>query len=154
TIERNARAQARLVEDLLDVSRLRAGSLHLDHAPVALESPVRAAIESVQPTANTKQIAIEYSGNATWPVVMGDAGRLQQVAANLLVNAVKFTPPGGRVRVAIVAEAGWATLTVSDNGTGIAPDFLPQLFTRFRQAEGGPTRQYGGLGLGLSIAAN
>jgi CheY-like chemotaxis protein len=153
TIERNAHVQTRLVDDLLDITRLQAGSLHIEFTPLPLDAPVRAAIETVRPSAAAKSIAIHYVCDAP-PWVNGDAQRLQQVASNLLVNAVKFTPQGGTISLHVSQEGGSAVLTVRDTGEGIDPDFLPRLFTRFKQADTGTARRHGGLGLGLSIVDN
>lgn len=154
TIERNARVQTRLVDDLLDATRMQAGSLHLDLAPVALDVPVLAAIEGVKPAADAKKLKLRYSCVTPAPVVRGDASRLQQVASNLLVNAVKFTPEGKAIDVAVTAGSEHAELTVADEGIGIEPGFKPHLFERFRQAEGGNARRHGGVGLGLSIVSS
>lgn len=154
TIERNARMQARLVDDLLDATRMQAGSLHLESAPLALDQPVTAAIEGVRPAAEAKQIAIVFTSTDPPPVVTGDASRLQQVAANLIINAVKFTPAGKSVRVAIAAVDNFAELRVQDEGIGIDREFMPHLFQRFRQADSGNARRHGGLGLGLSIVSS
>jgi signal transduction histidine kinase/CheY-like chemotaxis protein len=153
-IERNARIQARLVDDLLDITRMQAGNLHLDLRPVSLDAPVRAALQGVAPSAHVKniQMLIEVIGDA--PVVTGDPSRLQQVAANLLTNAIKFTNVGGHIRITIDTVQSRARLTVSDDGEGIDADFLPRLFGRFQQADSSTTRRNGGLGLGLSIVAN
>lgn len=151
TIERNAQAQARLVDDLLDAVRIQAGTLQLDFAPVPLQVPVSAAIDAVRPAAAAKQVALELQVAADPAVVNGDAGRLQQIASNLLVNAIKFTPPGGTVTVRVEATASQARLIVTDTGIGIEEGFMPHLFGRFRQADGTPSRRHGGLGLGLSI---
>ncbi len=153
-IERNARMQARLVDDLLDATRMQAGSLLLDTAPVALDAPIAAAIEGVRPAADAKQITIRFACTEPAPTVIGDASRLQQVASNLLVNAVKFTPDGRTVRVSLSAVDQEAVLTVADDGIGIDPAFMPQIFQRFRQADSGNARRHGGLGLGLSIVSN
>jgi signal transduction histidine kinase/CheY-like chemotaxis protein len=150
-IERNARTQANLVEDLLDVTRLQAGALQLESAPLSLDAPVRAALQAVRPSADARSIRLELECARVPPRVRGDASRLQQVVTNLLVNAVKFTPPGGTVTVAVGAVGARAQLTVRDSGEGIDADFLPHVFTRFRQADGTATRRHGGLGLGLSI---
>ncbi|MGE3507470.1 MAG: ATP-binding protein [Vicinamibacterales bacterium] len=154
TIERNARVQARLVDDLLDATRMQAGTLHLDMKPLSLDGPVAAAIEGVRPAADAKRIAIAYDCADPAPVVVGDANRLQQIAANLLVNAVKFTPDGKRITVSLAAADGHADLSVTDEGIGIDASFLPQLFQRFSQADGSNSRRHGGLGLGLSIASS
>lgn len=154
TIERNARTQTRLIDDLLDMTRLHAGALHLALETVALDVPVRAAIQGVRPAADAKGVIIELAVDASPANVRGDVDRLQQVAANLLVNAVKFTPAGGRIAVAVRAMVGQAELVVADTGQGIDPEFLPHVFTRFRQADSTTTRTHGGLGLGLSIVAS
>jgi signal transduction histidine kinase/CheY-like chemotaxis protein len=154
TIERNARTQARLIDDLLDMTRLQAGALYLAFETVALDVPVRAALQGVQPAADSKGVTIELVGGASPPLVHGDADRLQQVAANLLVNAIKFTPAGGRISVIVRSTESHAELVVADTGQGIDPEFLPKVFTRFRQADSTTTRAHGGLGLGLSIVAN
>jgi signal transduction histidine kinase/CheY-like chemotaxis protein len=153
-IERNARIQARLVDDLLDVTRMQAGSLSLELRPVSLDGPVRAALNSVAPAAADKNIAIAFEAPATPPVVSGDASRLQQIAGNLLTNAIKFTPPGGRVHVSIESAMDRARIVVRDDGEGISANFLPKLFGRFQQADTSTTRRHSGLGLGLSIVAN
>jgi signal transduction histidine kinase/ActR/RegA family two-component response regulator len=154
TIERNARVQARLVDDLLDAIKMQAGTLHLEAAPVSLSVPVAAALEGVSPSADAKQLTIHTDFAQPGPLVMGDASRLQQIASNLLVNAVKFTPDGGRVRVSVRASGAHAELRVEDNGVGIDPAFKPHVFQRFQQAESGNARRYGGLGLGLSIVSS
>jgi signal transduction histidine kinase len=149
-IERSARMQSRLIEDLLDISGIIAGRLHLQQAEVSLAGPVRGAFDEVRPAAEKKNVAIELVGESA-PVVVGDAVRLQQVIVNLLTNAVKFTRPGGRVTVQLREVNGTAELSVADTGIGIPPEFLPHVFEPFRQADQGPTRMHGGLGLGLAI---
>jgi signal transduction histidine kinase len=154
TIERNARAQAQLIADLLDVSRIITGKLRLDFKPVELRRIIDAVLESVRPAADAKGILLDISVAPLASPVLGDADRLQQVVWNLLSNAIKFTPRGGRVEVRLrEAHEGEesAVIRVSDTGIGIRPDFLPYVFDRFRQAEGSITRTHGGLGLGLSI---
>lgn len=153
-IERNARIQTRLVDDLLDMTRMQAGNLHLELRAVALDSPVRAAMLSIMPAADAKSIQVSFAISGNPPVVSGDPGRLQQIASNLLSNAIKFTGIGGRIEVAIDSLGERARLTVRDNGEGIDPEFLPRLFGRFQQADSSTTRRHGGLGLGLSIVAN
>ncbi|MFO1457140.1 MAG: ATP-binding protein [Steroidobacteraceae bacterium] len=150
-IERNARLQAGLVEDLLDVTRLQAGALHLELENLALEAPVRAAVQAARPLAEARAIRLELRAPAVSPRVRGDATRLQQVVGNLVGNAVKFTPQGGRIEVRLEELPDRARLMVADDGEGIEPDFLPFVFERFRQADGTSTRRHGGLGLGLSI---
>jgi PAS domain S-box-containing protein len=151
TIERNARAQAQLVDDLLDVGRILSGKLALVVEPTDVASTVTAAVETARPAAQAKRVRLEVDLASTG-VVAGDPRRLQQVVDNLLHNAVKFTPEGGRVRVAVRREGERVAVEVSDTGVGITPEFLPHVFERFRQAETGAARQLGGLGLGLSIA--
>ena len=151
TIERNARAQAQLVEDILDVSRVITGKLRLDIAPVDVAGVINAAIDSVQLAADSKNIQLSVTFDPSARHVSGDAGRLQQVVWNLLSNAVKFTPDGGRVEVRLERAGAHAQLIVSDNGCGFSPAFLPYVFDRFRQADGSSTRRHGGLGLGLAI---
>ncbi|MFT3766463.1 MAG: ATP-binding protein [Minicystis sp.] len=150
SIERNAAAQARIVEDILDMSRIVTGKLRLDLRRVDLVTVARLAIESVAATARAKGVAVELAADA--PVfVLGDADRLQQVLWNLLGNALKFTPPGGRVDVLVRSEGTAAEAVVCDTGSGISREFLPFVFDRFRQADASATRAHGGLGLGLSI---
>ncbi|MBA3549021.1 MAG: response regulator [Nannocystis sp.] len=150
TIERNARAQAQLIDDLLDVSSILAGKLRLEVTTVDVQSIVAAALETVRPAAEAKGIQLRATLAADG-TVMGDPHRLQQVAWNLLANAVKFTPAGGRVQVLVERKKSAVEITVTDTGVGIASDFQPHVFERFRQADGAPTRAHGGLGLGLSI---
>ncbi|UBF23819.1 response regulator [Kovacikia minuta CCNUW1] len=174
TIERNAKLQAQLVEDLLDVSRILRGKLSLNTGPVGLPFTIKAALETVRLAAEAKSIQIQVILEPNVGQVLGDSSRLQQVVWNLLFNAVKFTPPGGRVEVRLEQVGnegvnGWtggrveenpsphrpihsyAQITVSDTGKGISPDFLPYVFDYFRQADGSTTRRFGGLGLGLAI---
>jgi signal transduction histidine kinase/CheY-like chemotaxis protein len=151
TIERNAKLQAQLIEDLLDISRIVSGKLHLDIHPSNLAPIIKAATEAMRPTAEAKEISLIASvGSADRPVLI-DTDRIQQVIGNLLSNAVKFTPPGGRVEVRLEQSESEAMISVSDTGIGIGPDFLPHVFERFRQADGSSTRKHGGLGLGLAI---
>jgi len=150
TIERNARAQAQLIEDLLDVSRILEGKLRLDVQVAELASVIQAAIETIRPAAEAKDLRLQPA-LASGATVMGDPHRLQQIVWNLLSNAVKFTPKGGRVQVLLELVDSSAVVTVSDTGAGIPREFQPHVFERFRQADGGTTRQHGGLGLGLSI---
>jgi len=152
TIERNARAQGQLIDDLLDMSRIVSGTLRLDMQRVDLAKVVEAALGTVQPAALTKQIELRTELAADLDDVHGDPGRLQQVLWNLLSNAVKFTPNGGSVRVVLARDgADHACITLSDSGIGIAPEFLPHVFDRFRQQDASITRRHGGLGLGLAI---
>ena len=152
TIDRNAVLQTRLVEDLLDVARIVSGRLRLGRERVVLAAVIDAALETAQPPALNKGVALVRRVEADGAVVLGDAVRLQQVAWNLLANAVRFTPAGGRVEVSLRRRGDRAELTVADSGQGIAADLLPHVFDRFRQGESGTTRSHGGLGLGLSIA--
>ncbi len=151
TIERNALAQAKLVDDLLDVSRIIRGQLRLEKHSLSLISVIKQAIETVRPQAEGKNISIECMLDGSASCVFGDASRLQQVVWNLLTNAVKFTPSGGRVEVCLEASGSDALLKIKDTGIGINADFLPYIFDRFRQADASTTRSYGGLGLGLTI---
>ncbi|MEO8218888.1 MAG: ATP-binding protein [Acidobacteriota bacterium] len=151
TIERNARAQSRLIEDILDFSRIHAGKLRLDVDAVDLVSVIGAAIDIVRPAAAARGVRLESILDSNAGLVSGDADRLQQVIWNLLSNAVKFTPRDGRVQIHLQRVNSHAEIAVSDTGEGISADFLPFVFDRFSQAETGSTRQYGGLGLGLGI---
>jgi PAS domain S-box-containing protein len=150
-IERNVRAQGRLVEDLLDISRIVTGKLRLDMQPVSLRSVVQAALDTVRVPLEARHLVLELElGQAIAPMV-GDPDRLQQVVWNLLTNAIKFTPAGGRIRVELRETKDQIELTVTDSGQGISPEYLPQMFNRFSQADSKTTRRYGGLGLGLAI---
>ena len=151
TIERNAKAQARIVEDLMDVSRIITGKLRLDVQAVELASVVAAAVDAVRPAADAKGIRLQALLDPQAGPVSGDPARLQQVVWNLLTNAVKFTPKGGRVQVRLERVNSHVEVTVSDTGQGIPAEFLPHVFDRFRQADQTYTRAHGGLGLGLSI---
>jgi signal transduction histidine kinase len=150
-IDRNAQRQVRLIEDILDVSRIVTGKLRLESVPIDLAAIVDAAIDVVQPAARAKEITIETSSVRPAPM-RGDADRLQQIFWNLLSNGVKFTPRGGRVQVRLDALEDTYRFEVRDSGSGIPRDFLPHIFEPFRQADGSMTRQHGGLGLGLAIA--
>ncbi|MCT7991680.1 ATP-binding protein [Laspinema olomoucense] len=151
TIERNAKQQVNLIEDILDVSRIIRGKIRLQLRPVNLIPLVEAALDTMLPTAEAKGIHIDFNFDPAIALVSGDSDRLQQVAWNLLSNAVKFTPSGGSVSVAIAQTDSFITLQVQDTGIGINPDFLPHIFDGFRQADSSTTRAYGGLGLGLTI---
>ncbi len=151
TIERNARLQSQLVEDLLDVSRIITGKLYLDVRPVDLHAIIKAAQDSIKLAASAKGIRMELDLNPVNGTVCGDAHRLQQVVWNLLSNAVKFTPEGGQVAVALRQTDGHVEMEVSDTGIGMDPEFLPFAFDRFRQAEEATPHRKGGLGLGLAI---
>lgn len=150
-IERNARSQVQLVEDIMDVSRIITGKLRLDVQPVALASVIEAAVDVVRLAAQTKRIDLHVDIDPEVPGLLGDASRLQQVVWNLLANAVKFTPVGGQVAVRLEHAETTARIVVTDTGSGIAPEFLPHVFERFRQADSSSTRRHGGLGLGLAI---
>jgi signal transduction histidine kinase len=150
-VERNARLQARLVDDLLDISRIVSGKLRIEWEPVNLCAVIESAAETVRAEAASRAIEIEIKLPDCPVVIQGAPVRLQQVVWNLMSNAVKFTPRGGRVRVCAWVEEGEARVEVTDTGVGIAPEFLPHVFDRFRQADGSTTRQFGGLGLGLAI---
>ena len=151
-IERNAWLQSRLIDDLLDTSRIATGKLHFEPKPTDLNVVVKAAVDTVRTSAAARNIELTltpYPGNL---VVMGEPVRLQQIAWNLVSNAIKFTDPGGKVTVTTGADGTQAYITVMDTGVGIEPDFLPHVFDRFRQADGSTSRRHGGLGLGLAIA--
>jgi PAS domain S-box-containing protein len=150
-LERNTRAQVQLIDDLLDVSRIISGKLRLDVRPVELGAVVEAAVDATRPAATAKDIAIAVDVDPLAGPVPGDPDRLQQVVWNLLSNAIKFTPKGGRVRVQVEPIDSRVRLRVTDTGQGIAPEFLPFIFERFRQAESPTIRTHGGLGLGLAI---
>jgi signal transduction histidine kinase/ActR/RegA family two-component response regulator len=151
TIERNAKLQTQLIEDLLDVSRILQGKLNLNVCPVSLVMVVEAALETVRLAAEAKSIQIQTIFDPNLGQVMGDANRLQQVVWNLLSNAVKFTPTEGQVKIRLMAADNQAQIQVSDTGKGINPEFLRYVFDYFRQADGTTTRIFGGLGLGLAI---
>ncbi|MGH9904840.1 MAG: hybrid sensor histidine kinase/response regulator [Pyrinomonadaceae bacterium] len=150
-IERNARTQAQLIDDLLDVSRIVLGKLHLNVQPIDFSSVIQAAINVIRPAADAKAIHIEYRHQPGIATISADAARLQQIVWNLLSNAVKFTPQHGHIEVTLERDNSHATLEVRDTGEGISPEFLPRVFDRFRQADSSTTRTYGGLGLGLAI---
>src|SRR5688500_1282918 len=150
-IDRNARVQAQLIDDLLDVSRIVSGKLNLDVRPLDISSVVRAAINVVRPAADAKGIRLDYLAAPGLGAISADSGRLHQIIWNLLSNAVKFTPQGGEIKIRIEQERSHAKVTVQDTGQGIDPEFLPRVFDRFRQADSSTTRSFGGLGLGLAI---
>ncbi len=153
TIERNAISLSQIVEDILDVSRIISGKIRLNVQPVDLSVVVRSALEAMMPAADAKGITLDAALDRCAAQITGDPERLQQVAWNLITNAVKFTPRGGTVQVRIERTDAHIELVVSDTGIGIRPDFLPHVFERFRQADaGGTNRERGGLGLGLNIA--
>jgi len=151
TILRNAKSQAQIIDDILDVSRIVTGNLHLNLEPTDLTPVIESAINVVRPAAEAKHISIVTNFDVQPAVVSGDAHRLQQIAWNLLSNAIKFTPEHGCVQIAVHEISAHVLITVSDNGQGITTGFLPHVFERFRQADSSTTRAYGGLGLGLAI---
>jgi len=151
TIERNARLQARLIDDLLDVSRIITGNLHLELRPIELAPVVEAARDAVRPAADAKEIQLQTILDDSPCVIKGDSNRLRQVVWNLLLNAIKFTPRSGSVTATLRCADSSVVLTVSDTGEGIDAAFLPHVFDRFRQAEGSISRRQGGLGLGLAV---
>jgi signal transduction histidine kinase/ActR/RegA family two-component response regulator len=150
-IDRNARVQAQLIDDLLDVSRIVSGKLNLDVRPLDICSVTRAAINVVQPAAHAKGITLDYWAQPGLGAISADSARLQQIIWNLLSNAVKFTPHGGKISVRVERDGPNAKVTVTDTGQGIEREFLPRVFDRFRQADSSTTRNFGGLGLGLAI---
>jgi signal transduction histidine kinase/ActR/RegA family two-component response regulator len=150
-IDRNARVQAQLIDDLLDVSRIVSGKLNLDVRPLDISSVTRAAINVVRPAADAKGIKLDYSAQHGLGAISADSARLQQIIWNLLSNAVKFTPHGGQICVQLDQDGSDARISVKDTGQGIDPEFLPRVFDRFRQADSSTTRSFGGLGLGLAI---
>jgi signal transduction histidine kinase/CheY-like chemotaxis protein len=149
TIERNARAQAQLIEDLLDVSRIISGKVRLDVSDVNLVAVLENAMEAVKPAATAKGVLLQYRIDPNAGGLIGDPDRLQQVVWNLLTNAVKFTPKGGSIEASVDRRDGAVEIAVRDTGQGIAPEFLPYVFERFRQADASTTRQHGGLGLAI-----
>src|SRR5262249_21045906 len=151
TMEGSIRSLVRIIDDLLDVSRIIRGQLRLEVHPISLVPVVQAAIDAVRPAADAKQIELEAVLDPEAGPVHGDAARFQQVVRNLLMNSIKFTPAGGRVSVRLASRGTEVQVTVRDTGIGIPREFLPHVFERFRQADGGTTREHGGLGLGLAI---
>jgi hypothetical protein len=152
SIMRNAEAQAHLIEDVLDITRIINGKLHLERQVRHLTEIVFDAIDAIKPSADAKDISLTKATDATGLLVHVDARRLQQVMLNLLTNAVKFTPEGGQIVVRVAQRDGHAAIEISDTGTGISPELLPHIFERFRQGDSSSTRQHSGLGLGLAIA--
>jgi signal transduction histidine kinase/CheY-like chemotaxis protein len=150
-IERNAKLQTQLIEDLLDVSRIISGSLRLQIRPIALGPVLAAAVANARPGAETKRIRLDLVGDPSAVTIAGDPVRIQQIVSNLLVNAVKFTPSGGMVEVRLEKGGSEARIVVRDTGVGIRPEFLPYVFDRFRQDDVTEARSHGGLGLGLAI---
>lgn len=151
-IERNAWLQSRLIDDLLDTSRIATGKLHFEPKPTDLNAIVKAAVDTVRTSAAARSIELLVSLYPASLIVMGEPVRLQQIAWNMVSNAIKFTDPGGKVTVTTGLDGTRAYLTVMDTGIGIEPEFLPHVFDRFRQADGSTSRRHGGLGLGLAIA--
>ena len=151
-IERNAWLQSRLIDDLLDTSRIATGKLHFEPKPTDLNVVVKAAVDTVRASAAARNIDLSMSLHPAGLVVMGEPVRLQQIAWNLVSNAIKFTDPGGKVNVTTGLDGTQSYLTVVDSGVGIEAEFLPHVFDRFRQADGSTSRRHGGLGLGLAIA--
>jgi signal transduction histidine kinase len=149
-IDRNAQAQSRLIEDLLDIARIARGGLRLDVARVDLVAVAQAAVDAIKPAADAKGVRLTTRLPAPAPLLEADAARLQQVIWNLLSNAVKFTPAGGDVTLAVDGDPDVARVIVSDTGAGIAPELLPHVFERYRQGN----QSHGGLGLGLAIASS
>jgi CheY-like chemotaxis protein/two-component sensor histidine kinase len=150
-IERNIVLQARLIEDLLDVSRIIAGKLRVERRPIALRDVVEAAVEALRPAATAKRVQLDSALGSDPARVLGDSIRLQQAVGNLLSNALKFTPEGGSIEVRLGRTESQVELQVRDTGQGIPADLLPQLFERFRQDESSITRPHAGLGLGLAL---
>ena len=153
TIERNARAQTRIIEDLLEMSRIISGKARLDVQATDLAGVIETAVDSLRPAAAAKSVRIVKVLDPVQPI-SGDPARLQQVLWNLLANAIKFTPKGGRVNIVLERVNSHVEIIVSDTGEGIAPEFIPYVFDRFRQQDASQTRRHGGLGLGLSIVKN
>jgi PAS domain S-box-containing protein len=151
SIERNARAQAQLIEDLLDVSRIISGKVRLDVKPIVLTSVIEAAVDALRPAADAKSLRIEVNIDSAADHLRGDQARLQQVIWSLLSNSIKFTASGGLVKITVKRTASRAEISVSDTGDGIKKEFLPYVFDRFQQADSSMTRKHGGLGLGLAI---
>jgi signal transduction histidine kinase len=150
-IEQNARAQNRMIVDLLDVSRIIAGKLALHTQQTDPAHAVETAIDSLRPIAESKGVSLSMKKEPDATLIVCDEQRLLQITSNLVGNAIKFTPKGGHVEVGLGRDGNHGRLTVTDTGDGISPEFLPRVFERFRQAESGLTRSYGGLGLGLTI---
>ena len=151
TIDRNARTQTQLISDILDVSRIVTGKLRLSVGPVELPAVVESSLEAARPAAAAKEIRIEAEIDPLAGPVSGHNERLQQVVGNLLSNAIKFTPKGGRVKVRLARLQSGVEIVVEDSGVGIAPEYLPRLFERFRHPDASTTRPHGGIGLGLAI---
>jgi len=151
-IERNARAQVKLIEDMIDVSRIVAGKLRLETGHADIARVIDRGVETLRPAADRKRLRLTIDVDESLPVIAGDPDRLQQVVANVLSNAVKFTPEDGQISIKASGDQSFVTISVIDSGVGISADFLAHVFDRFRQGEGGSTRKHGGLGIGLSLA--
>lgn len=151
TIERNAKAQGKIIDDILDISRIITGKLRLEVRPLKPAAIIEAALASVRPAANAKEIQLLSLLDPNAGYISGDPDRLQQIVWNLLNNAIKFTPKGGRVQIGLARVDSSVEITVTDNGEGVKAEFLPRVFDRFQQADGTTTRRHGGLGLGLAI---
>lgn len=151
-IERNVRVQGKLIEDLLDVSRIISGKLRIDVKPIDPAAVIYSAVDVIKPAAEAKRIRIQTILDSSAGLIAGDFDRLQQVVWNLLSNAVKFTPQDGTIRIELSRGRSQVEISVSDSGIGIHPDFLPHVFNRFSQADSSITRTHGGLGMGLAIA--
>jgi CheY-like chemotaxis protein len=151
-IGRNSRLQARLIEDILDVSRIITGKLEIEQAPVSMSQLVDTAVSGIAPAIEAKRLVFTSEIAAQLPPLEGDAKRLHQVLNNVLSNAIKFTPAGGSISLRCEADESWLRIDIRDSGIGIGPAFLPHVFDRFRQADSRSTRTQGGLGLGLAIA--
>ncbi len=151
-IERNAFAQSQLINDLLDIGRVTSGKMTLDVQPVEITGIIHEAVASVRPAADLKNIRIKRLLHSVGSGMMGDKQRLQQVVWNLVSNAIKFTPKEGHVNITLARVASHVEIRVADDGRGIAEDFLPHVFERFRQADASTTRQFGGLGIGLAAS--
>jgi signal transduction histidine kinase len=154
TLERNAKLQTQLIDDLLDMSRILSGKIRLDVQAVAIARIVEAAVESIRPSASARGLSLTTALDPDVGPVSGDPARLQQIVWNLLANAVKFSTKGGTIEIRLERVNAHVEISVTDNGIGIAPDFLPHVFERFRQADASTTRRHGGLGIGLSIVKN
>jgi CheY-like chemotaxis protein/anti-sigma regulatory factor (Ser/Thr protein kinase) len=150
-IVRNADVQIKLIDDLLDLSRISSGKMRLDLGRVEIDAVVQGALDAVRPAADAKAIRIRTNIDVHAGSVVGDPARLQQVVWNLLMNAIKFTPSGGEINVALRRDASSLAISIADTGQGIAPDMLPHVFERFRQADSSSTRAHGGLGIGLAL---
>lgn len=150
-IERNARSQAKLIDDILDLSRIVSGTLRVDLSPLDILTTLRAAVDAVQPQAASKSISITTQLESVPPPIRGDTARIQQIVTNLLANAIKFTQAAGTVHLSMERNGSSLQISVRDSGIGITEEFLPHIFDRFRQSDVGPSRRHSGLGIGLSV---